>query len=40
MSTQLTQQDRDTFAAIADVLIPAAEGMPAASQVGVHQADE
>jgi hypothetical protein len=38
MSTQLTQQDRDTFAAIADVLIPAAEGMPAASQVGVHQA--
>ena len=37
MST-LTEQDRATFAAIADVLIPAAEGMPSASQVGVHQA--
>ena len=38
MSTQLTEQDRATFAGIADVLIPAAEGMPSASQVNVHQA--
>lgn len=36
MSTKLTEQDRATFSAIADVLIPEAEGMPSASQVGVH----
>ena len=29
--------DRDTFAAIADILIPEAEGMPSASSVGVHE---
>jgi hypothetical protein len=29
--------DRDIFAAIADILIPDAEGMPAASAVGVHE---
>ena len=29
--------DRDVFAAIADILIPDAEGMPAASAVGVHE---
>ena len=38
MSTTLSEQDRATFAAIADVLIPEAEGMPSASQVGVHKA--
>ena len=31
------RNDRDTFAAIADILIPDAEGMPAASAVGVHE---
>ena len=35
MSTD--RNDRDTFAAIADILIPEAEGMPAASSVGVHE---
>ena len=38
MSTQLTDADRATFAGIADILIPEAEGMPSASQVGVHKA--
>jgi len=38
MSTQLDSALRETFRAIADVLIPAAEGMPAASAVGVHEA--
>ncbi len=38
MSQQLTEQDRATFAGLADVLIPDAEGMPAASQVGVQGA--
>jgi hypothetical protein len=38
MSTQLTEQDRATFAGIADILIPEAEGMPSASQVDVHKA--
>lgn len=38
MSTQLTPALRATFAGIADVLIPEAEGMPSASQVGVHEA--
>ena len=38
MSAALTDRDRETFAAIADVLIPEAEGMPAASQVGVQGA--
>jgi hypothetical protein len=28
---------RETFKGIADVLIPSAEGMPSASEVGVHQ---
>jgi hypothetical protein len=36
MST-LTKQRRATFAGIADVLIPAEEGMPAATQVDVHK---
>ena len=35
MSTD--RNDRETFAAIADILIPEAEGMPAASSVGVHE---
>lgn len=35
MSTKLDDALRRTFLAIADVLIPEAEGMPAASQVGV-----
>lgn len=37
MSTQIDPALRETFRAIADVLIPAAEGMPAASEVGVHE---
>lgn len=36
MST-ITDERRTTFAGIADILIPAAEGMPAATEVGVHQ---
>lgn len=35
MSTALQDDDRKTFAGIADVLIPAAEGMPAASEIGI-----
>lgn len=35
--TQIDQQVRTTFSGIADVLIPEAEGMPAASAVGVHK---
>lgn len=35
MSTALNDDDRKTFAGIADVLIPAAEGMPAASEIGI-----
>lgn len=38
MSAPLEPALRETFRAIADVLIPAAEGMPAASEVGVHEA--
>ena len=38
MSATLSDRDRETFGAIADVLIPAAEGMPAASQIGVQGA--
>ena len=38
MSKPLTVADRATFAAIADVLIPEAEGMPSASQVEVQGA--
>ncbi len=38
MSTSIDPALRETFRAIADVLIPAAEGMPAASEVGVHGA--
>jgi len=38
MSTEIDPALRATFRAIADVLIPAAEGMPAASEVGVHEA--
>ena len=37
MSTQLDDNLRAVFAGIADVLIPAAEGMPAATEVGVHE---
>ena len=33
----MTAIDRQRFAALADVLIPAAEGMPSASEVGVHR---
>jgi choline dehydrogenase-like flavoprotein len=33
----LPEVDRDAFAAVADELIPGADGMPAASAVGVHQ---
>lgn len=36
MSTAIDETARATFRAIADVLIPAAEGMPAASEVDVH----
>lgn len=36
MATYVTDEERRTFAGIADVLIPAAEGMPAATEVGVH----
>ena len=35
---KLSEVDRQIFAALADVLIPAAEGMPSASQVGIHGA--
>ena len=38
MSSGIDAQLRATFRALADVLIPAAEGMPAASEVGVHEA--
>ncbi len=38
MSAQIDATLRETFRALADVLIPAAEGMPAASEVGVHEA--
>lgn len=38
MSTPIDPALREAFRAIADVLIPAAEGMPAASAVGVHEA--
>ncbi|HVJ41896.1 MAG TPA: hypothetical protein VM639_10370 [Dongiaceae bacterium] len=37
MTTTLDARLRETFAAIADVLIPNAEGMPAASEVKVHE---
>lgn len=38
MSTPVDPALRETFRAIADVLIPPAEGMPAASDVGAHEA--
>lgn len=38
MTGFLTDAQRQTFAALADVLIPAAEGMPAASQVDLQGA--
>jgi hypothetical protein len=38
MSTRIDPALRETFRALADVLIPAAEGMPAASEVDVHGA--
>jgi hypothetical protein len=37
MSVPIDPKLRETFRAIADILIPAAEGMPAASEVGVHE---
>ncbi|MDG2479355.1 MAG: hypothetical protein P8Q36_00600 [Alphaproteobacteria bacterium] len=37
MSTNLDDNLRSVFAGIADILIPAAEGMPAATEVGVHE---
>jgi hypothetical protein len=36
--SKIDQQVRETFAGIADILIPEAEGMPSASAVGVHEA--
>jgi len=33
----MTPQDRVTFAGLADVLVPAAAGMPSASEAGVHE---
>lgn len=38
MSIKLDETDRRVFAAIADVLIPEAEGMPSASQAGIQDA--
>ncbi len=38
MTTILNATDRATFAAIADQLVPEAEGMPSASQVGIQDA--
>lgn len=38
MTRSLTDAQRQTFAALADALIPEAEGMPAASQVGLQGA--
>ena len=38
MTSTLDPALRETFRSIADVLIPSAEGMPAASKVGVHEA--
>ncbi len=35
--SMISEAQRQTFAGIADVLIPAAEGMPSATQVGAHQ---
>jgi len=35
--TQIDEAVRATFSGIADILIPEAEGMPAASAVGVHK---
>lgn len=37
MSAKLSDEQRRTFAGIADVLIPEAEGMPSATQAGVHE---
>ena len=37
-TTTFSDGDRQVFAVMADVLIPAAEGMPSASQVGVQEA--
>ncbi len=34
--TMVNDTEREVFAALADVLIPAAEGMPAASEMNVH----
>jgi hypothetical protein len=36
MTIKLTESERQVFAALADVLIPEAEGMPSASQIGIH----
>lgn len=36
MTSQLSEQQRTTLAAVADVVIPATETMPAASEVQVH----
>ena len=33
----MSPEERSTFAALADVLVPEAAGMPAASAVGVHE---
>jgi hypothetical protein len=35
--SKIDQQVRETFAGIADVLIPEAEGMPSASSIGIHE---
>lgn len=36
MASVISEQERQTFAGIADVLIPAAEGMPSATEMDVH----
>lgn len=35
--TRISDEERQVFSDLADVLIPNAEGMPSASEVGVHQ---
>lgn len=37
VSEQLSDEEREAYAMLADELIPAAEGMPAASEVDVHR---
>jgi hypothetical protein len=37
MSIRISDEQRAVFAGLADVLVPHAQGMPAASEVGVHR---